>query len=85
MDTGREVAPSKEGDKMKYNDIRNAEQFITDQITWCKANKVQDFTVWSNGKELHCTTPDMIFSNVDLKNAGFWKAIIYTNGQHVEI
>lgn len=77
---------------MKYNSIENAQQFITEQVAWCKTNGYLDFTIWSNGEELHACTDTVTgkkpieeaFRNGELKNNGFWKAIIFRNGYRVE-
>ena len=77
---------------MKYNSVNNAEQFITEQIAWCKANGYPNFTIWSNGEELHACTDTVegkkpieeVFRNAELKTKNFWKAIIYRNGYRVE-
>lgn len=77
---------------MKYNSVENAEQFITEQIEWCKTNGYLDFTIWSNGEELHACTDTMTgkkpieeaIRNGELKYKGFWKAIIFRNGHRVE-
>ena len=77
----------------KYNSVENAEQFITEQIAWAKANRYEDFTIWSNGEELHACIDTVegkkdiaeVFRNADLKRNGFWKAIIYRSGCRVEI
>lgn len=73
---------------MKYNAIENAEQFIKDQVEWVKANGYKDFTIWSNGKELVAKLDSndiaSTFQNVDLKNAGYWKAMQFVNGYRVE-
>lgn len=76
----------------KYNSVDNAEQFITDQIRFCKANGFLDFTIWSNGEELMACTDtvtgkkpiDEAVRNGEMKYKGFWKAIIYRNGYRVE-
>lgn len=78
---------------MKYNSIDNAKQFITDQINWCKANRYPNFTIWSNGKDLQACTDTITgkkpfteaLRNGELKNKGYWKAIIYRDGHRVEI
>lgn len=73
---------------MKYNSVKNAERFITEQIEWCKTNGYKNFIIWSNGEELHATlvTKDIanIFSRCELEEKGFWKAIIFENGYRVE-
>lgn len=77
----------------KYNSVENAEQFITDQINWCRANGYKDFTIWSNGKELSACLDTVsgkkpieeAFHNIDLERNGYWKAIIFRNGYRVEI
>lgn len=77
---------------MKYNSIENAEQFITEQITWAKENGYEDFTIWSNGEELRACIDTVTgkkpiieaMRNGELKNKGFWKALIFRNGYRVE-
>lgn len=77
---------------MKYNSVENAERFITEQIAWCMENRYYDFTIWSNGEELVACTDTMTgkkpiteaFRNGELKNNGYWKAIIFRNGHRVE-
>lgn len=77
----------------KYNSVENAEQFITEQIAWCRNNGHKDFTIWSNGKELSACVDTVagkkslteVLINGDLKAKGFWKAIIFRNGYRVEI
>ena len=77
---------------MKYNSIENAERFIADQINYCKTNGDQNFTIWSNGKELRACVDTVTgkkpieeaFRNGELKTNGYWKAIIFRNGYRVE-
>jgi hypothetical protein len=81
-----------EDETMKYNSVENAKQFISDQIKWCKTNKYLNFTIWSNGKELHACTDTVTgkkpieeaMRNGELKYKGFWKAIIYRDGHRIE-
>lgn len=74
---------------MKYNSVENAEQFITEQIEWCKTNGYKDFIIWSNGEELAATLTDNrdygnIFTRCDLEKKGFWKAMVFEGGYRVE-
>ena len=66
---------------MKYNSINNAEQFITEQIAWAKANGYGNFIIWSNGIELVATLVQKDLANVfqrcELQEKGYWKAIIF--------
>lgn len=73
---------------MKYNSVENAQVFITEQIEWCEANRHENFTIWSNGKELEAKLDEDTFwdevKDKELIEAGFWKAIQYRNGHRVE-
>lgn len=77
---------------MRYNSVENAEQFITEQISWCLANGYKDFTIWSNGEELQACTDTVtgkkpiteVLRDGELKTKEYWKAIIYRSGYRVE-
>ena len=73
---------------MKYNSIENAEQFITEQVAWCKMNHYGDFTIWSNGKELVAMLDNndlsLAMRRGELKSKGYWKALQFVNGYQVE-
>ena len=70
---------------MKYNDLKNAERFISDQISWAKANGYGDFTIWCNGKELVAIIDSNDIATVimrgRLKTEGYWKLIVFENGE----
>lgn len=74
---------------MKYNSIENASNFIPEQIRWAKDNGYQNFIIWSNGKELIATLvlPDIanVFQRCDLKKQGYWKAIVFENGNQIDL
>ena len=73
---------------MKYNSVENAKKFIADQIAWCRSNGYENFTIWSNGKELQARVDD--FNAVydmqegELFSAGWWKAIIFENSNRIK-
>lgn len=74
---------------MKYNSVENAEVFLQEQVAWCLANGYNDFSVWSNGKELWCLLDDNDLMSAmqrgELKKKGYWRAFRMVDGKQVSV
>lgn len=76
-------------ENIKFNSIENAEAFLKWNLDFARLNRIMNFTIWSNGKELVALADDNNITTVmkrgELKYKGFWKAFIYENGHQVSI
>lgn len=76
-------------ENIKFNSIENAQAFLKWNLDFAQLNRIMNFTIWSNGKELVAIADDNDIATVmkrgELKYKGFWKAFVYENGHQVSI